>query len=120
MLKEVRNLNERECRMRINQFTIDFQKNMNLLSSLSNFLEQKTIYEIERTKNKILDILSFDDGDPKSKLNLAIEKIDAIIKMISEIFGNIKNKINEYEDTSIRKILRMKSSYKIYLRKFLE
>lgn len=93
---------------------------MDLLYSLSNFFEQKTIYEIEKTKNGILDILNFDDGDPRSKLNLAIDKINAIITMITEIFGNIKAKINEYEDTSVRKILRMKNSYKIYLRKFLE
>jgi len=78
------------------------------------------MYEIEKTKNGILDVLNFPDGDPRSKLNLALGKIEAIIKMISEIFGNIKNKINEYEDTSVKKILRMKSSYKIYLKKFLE
>ena len=93
---------------------------MELLSSLSNFFEQKTIYEIEKTKNGVLDILNFDNGDPRSKLNLVIEKIDAIIKMISDIFGNINSKINDYEETSVKKILRMKSSYKIYLRKFLE
>lgn len=93
---------------------------MELLSSLSNFFEQKTIYEIEKTKNGVLDILNFDNGDPRSKLNSVIEKIDAIIKMISDIFGNIKSKINEYEETSVKKIIRMKSSYKIYLRKFLE
>lgn len=113
-------LNERECRLRINQFTIDFQKNMELLYSLSNFFEQKTIFEIEKTRNGILDILSFDDGEPKAKLNLVLDKINNIIRLISEIFGNIKNRINEYEETSIKKILRMKNSYKIYLRKFLE
>jgi hypothetical protein len=93
---------------------------MELLYSLSNFFEQKTIYEIEKTKNGILDLLNFDDGDPKSKLDFVLEKINSITEMISGIFGNIKNKINEYEETSVKKILRMKNSYKIYLKKFLE
>ena len=92
---------------------------MELLYSLSNFFEQKTIYEIEKTRNGILEILNFDDGDPKAKLQLIREKISSITNLISEIFGNIKMKINYYEENSFKKILRMKNSYKIYLKKFL-
>lgn len=119
ILKEIGKINERECRLKINQFTIDFQKNMELLYSLSNFFEQKTIYEIEKTRGGILDILNFDEGDPKTKLNLIREKIDSITNMIKDIFKNIKNKIEQYEDISKKKILRMKNSYRIYLKKFL-
>lgn len=106
--------------MKINQFTIDFQKNMELLLSLSNFFEQKTIYEIERTRNSIMDVLNFVEGDPKVKLGLIKDKIKKISSIVNEIFDKIREKVNEYEELSFKKILRMKNSYKIYLKKFLE
>jgi hypothetical protein len=92
---------------------------MDLLYSISNFFEQKTIYEIEKSRNSILEILNFDEGDTRTKLKLISEKINSIIVMISEIFGNLKKKINEFEDNSVKRILRMKNSYKIFLKKFL-
>ena len=120
MLKEITKLNERECRMKINQFTIDFQKNMEVLYSLSNFFEQKTFYDIEKTRNGIIDILNYEQGDPKTKLGLIMDKIEAMIRLINSIFSNIKKRIENYEEISFKKILRMKNSYKIYLKKFLQ
>ena len=120
MLKEITKLNERECRMKINQFTIDFQKNMEVLYSLSNFFEQKTFYDIEKTRNGIIDILNYEQGDSKTKLGLIMDKIEAMIRLINSIFSNIKKRIENYEEISFKKILRMKNSYKIYLKKFLQ
>lgn len=120
MLKEISKLNERECRMKINQFTMDFQKNMEVLFSLSNFFEQKTFYDIEKTRNGIIDILNYEQGDPKMKLGLIMDKIEAMIKLINMIFMNIRNRIINFEEMNYQKILRMKNSYKVYLKKFLQ
>lgn len=113
-------LNERECRMKINQFTIDFQKNMEILYSLSNFFEQKTFYDIEKTRNGIIDILNYEQGNPQMKLKLIMDKIDAMVRLIISIFSNLKLRIENFEEINYNKILRMKNSYKIYLKKFLE
>jgi hypothetical protein len=120
MLKEINKLNERECRMKINQFTIEFQKNMEVLYSLSNFFEQKTFYEIEKTRNGIIDTLNYEQGDSRTKMGLIMDKIQAMMNLINEIFSNIKKRIESFEMINNQKILRMKNSYKIYLKKFLE
>ena len=120
MLQEMSKLNERECRMKINQFTIDFQKNMEILFSLSNFFEQKTFYDIEKTRNGIVDILNYEQGDPRKKLGLIMDKIDGMIRLIQSIFSNIKSRIENFEEINYNKILRMKNSYKIYLKKFMQ
>ena len=75
--------------MKINQFTIDMRKNMELLISLSDVFEQKTIYEIEKTRISIMDILSFQDGDPKTKMNMVKEKIETITNLIKDNFENL-------------------------------
>jgi hypothetical protein len=120
ILQNFRVMNERECRLRINKFIIDFEQNMQVLMSLTNLFEQKTTFEIEKQRNVIIEILNSSGINPKIKLQLLNEKIEEMTQMIKQTFENIKEKISNYEGISDKKILRAKNSFLINLKKFLK
>ena len=68
----------------------------------------------------IINILNYEQGNPKMKLGLIFDKLESMIGLINSIFTNIKMRIENFEEINYKKILRMKNSYKAYLKKFLE
>ncbi len=111
---------ERECKLKINQYMIDFEKNIQVLLSLSNLIEQKTIFEVQKMQNSILEILNTENIKADIKSKLVNDKIELLNKLIDESYAKIKNKISEYEKLSNQKIQRTKSYFYNNLKKFLK
>ena len=112
-------MSERNLRIELNEFMINFEQNMQTLLSLTNLFEQKTVYEIEKEKNSIIELLNSENVDSKSKLSLANNKLTYLRNIISEAFDKIKNKVDSYENLSNQKIQRAKNSFLIKHSKFL-
>lgn len=112
--------NERLCRMRINEFVMSFEENIQVIMSLANFYEQKSIFEIEKEKNSILEIVNSDNIDSYMKLNIISNKLDNMRDLISKIFDEIISKIKNYEELSEKKIARAKNSFYLNIKKFLQ
>ncbi len=112
--------NERECRLRINEFVVGFEQNMQVLMSLANLFEQKTIFEIEKKRNSILQLIGSETIKPGTKLELVTKKFEDLTSMIAKTFETIENKIKSYEDISSKKITRARNSFMIKIKKFLK
>jgi hypothetical protein len=111
---------ERECKMKINKFIIDFEKNIQVLLSLSNLFEQKTMFEIEILQSSIIEILNTENIKVQVKAKIVSDKMNEMNKLIEDNFSKIKNKLNEYENLSDQKIQRTKSYFYNSLKKFLK
>jgi len=120
LLSNFQKMNERECKMRINEFVVGFEQNMQVLMSLANLFEQKTIFEIEKQRNSIMQILNSETIEPVTKLEVVEQKLEKLTEMIYETFEGIKDKVKAYEDISDKKIKRAKNSFLIKIKKFLE
>ena len=91
-----------------------------MLLSLSNLFEQRTVFEIEKIKNGIIDVLSTDNIDPGVKSKEVFERLNELNKLIESTFSGIKNKVKEYESISNQKIERTKNFFYNNLKKFLK
>jgi hypothetical protein len=120
LLANMQKVNERECKMKINEFVVGFEQNMQVLLSLANLFEQKTIFEIEKKRNSILELISSETIDVNIKLKIVTQKLDELTNVISQTMESIKNKIKGYEDLSIKKIARARNSFLIKIKKFLK
>lgn len=118
-LGELLTKNERECNKRINEFVVDFEENIQVLLSLANLIEEKTIFEIEKLKNTIMLTLKSETLDPKIKLEIIGEKMNSLSEIIQETFESMVDKIKAYQDMSDKKIGRAKDSFLIKIKKFL-
>lgn len=119
ILSNLQQVNERECRMKINEFMVNFEQNMQVLLSLTNLIEQKTIFEIEKKRNAILQLINAENVEPNSKFEIISQKLEELYKMVRQAFESIKSKITNYEDISEKKIARAKNSFMIKIKKFL-
>jgi len=119
-LKNKQKVNEREFRMQINDFIIGFEQNMQVLLSLANLFEQRTIFEIEKKRNSILKLVSSINLDPYARLQLAKTKLDEMTNMIKSEFESVKNKIEDYQKISDQKIFRSQNSFFEKIKKFLK
>ena len=106
--------------MKINEFIINFEQNIQMLLSLSNLFEHRTIFEIEKIKNGIIDVLSTENIDSKVKSKEVFDRLDELNNLIESTFNGIKNKVKEYESVSNQKIERTKNFFYNNLRKFLK
>jgi len=106
--------------LKINEFIISFEQNIQMLLSLSNLFEQRTIFEIEKIKNRIIDVLSTENIDSKVKSKEVFDRLDELNSLIESTFNGIKNKVKEYESVSNLKIERTKNFFYNNLRKFLK
>ncbi len=111
--------NERACRKKINEFIVSFEENMQVITSLANFYEQKTVFEIEKQRNSILEILNSDNLEPSTKLDVVNRKLDDLRQIILSTFEDILEKIKKYENISTKKITRAKKSFYLNIKKFL-
>jgi methionine synthase II (cobalamin-independent) len=112
-------LNERECRARINSFVIDFEQNMQVLMSLTNLFEQKNIFTIEKERNSIFELLNTENINSSVKLSILNEKLTYLTSIIAETFTSIRAKIKDFEDISNKKIMRAKNAFMLNIKKFL-
>ncbi len=119
-LATMQKTNERACRMKINEFVVGFEESMQVIISLANFYEQKTLFEIEKERNSILEIINSDSIDSNTKLNIVIKKLDDLREIIMKTFEEIIQKIKNYEDISTKKIARAKNSFYLNIKKFLK
>jgi len=110
---------ERKFRIQINEFMTEFEQNMQILMSLTNLFEQKTLFEIEKQKNSILELLDSQNVDPKFKSTVANNKIQSLQTLIQDAFKNIKNKVENYENLSNQKIQRAQNYFLLKNNKFL-
>jgi hypothetical protein len=120
IMNNMQRVNERECRMKINEFIVNFEQNMQVLLSLANLFEQKTIFEIEKKRNSILQLITQDNLDPNARLQVATEKLEELHLMIKNTFESVKSKIQAYEDISDKKISRARGSFMVKIKKFLK
>ncbi len=120
ILSNLQSNNERECRHRINEFVVGFEENMQVLLSLANLFEQKTIFEIEKQRNSILQLIKSETIQPNTKLELISKKLEDMNAVIVNTFETIVSKIKNYEEISSKKITRSRSSFMIKLKKFLK
>jgi hypothetical protein len=120
ILSNLQSNNERECRHRINEFVVNFEQNMQVLLSLANLFEQKTIFEIEKQRNSILQLVTSETIQPATKLELISKKLEDMNSMIVNTFETIVSKIKNYEEISSKKITRARNSFMIKLKKFLK
>jgi len=93
---------------------------MNVLISLANLSEQKSLFEVEKIKDKILDLINIENIDPQIKFEIVSEKLVNLTNLLNEIFNNINNKIKDYEQVSEAKIQRAKESFYDNYKKFLK
>jgi hypothetical protein len=93
---------------------------MQVLLSLANLFEQKTIFEIEKQRNSILQLVTSETIQPSTKLELISKKLEDMNSVIVNTFGTIVSKIKNYEEISSKKIARARSSFMIKLKKFLK
>ena len=119
-LKNLKIKNERKFRIEINDFMINFEQNMQTIMSLANLFEQTTVYEIEKQKNSIIELINSENIDPNAKLSLANNKLNSLKLLISEAFEKLKSKVQGYEDLSNKKIERAKNSFSLKNNKFLD
>lgn len=106
--------------MKINQFVISFEQNMQVLLSMTNLFEQKTIFEIEKQKNNIIDLLSSESIDVNTKLTMISKKLEELTSLVRNTFLSMKTKIKDYEDISNKKIGRSRNAFLLNLKKFLK
>jgi hypothetical protein len=110
-LKNFRKNSEREYRIHINNFIAEFEQNMNVLLSLTNLFEEKTIYEIDKEKVSILELLDTEKIDSRVKLDAINSKMKFLRETISEAFSKIKSNIESYENISSNKIKRAQKDF---------
>jgi len=93
---------------------------MNVLLSIANLSEQKSLFEVEKIKDKLLDLLNIENIDPKVKFNIIEEKLSHLTTLLSDIFYNINTKIAEYEKVAESKIVRAKETFNENYKRFLK
>ncbi len=119
-LNQLKRISERKFRMEINEFMSDFEQNMQILLSLTSLFEQKTVYDIEKQKNSIIELLNSENVNPQVKMSVVNNKIESVKNMISDAFAKIRNKIENYEFLSNQKIERAQKSFLTRNNKFLD
>jgi len=119
-LEKVELKNERTLKRTINEFVVNFETNIQALISLANLFEEKTVYEVGKKKDSILELLSNDNVDPNTKLELATKKLDELKIEIVKNFETITGKITNYEKISSNKILRAKKNFQINLNPYMQ
>ena len=112
--------NQRNSQRKINEFILSFEENMNVLISLANLSEQKSLFEVEKIKDKVLDLLNIENIDPKIKFDIITQKLEHLTKLLNNIFSNIKGKVKDYEKLAESKIVRAKESFYDNYKKFLK
>src|SRR5689334_9286170 len=118
MLKTIQDWNIRECRMKVNEFVMSFEKNMNVLLSLTNFYKEQSLFEVVKIKAKVLDLLSNDKINPNVKFEIISKSLQQLSEIINGIFESIKSKVDNYEGLSNGKIKRYKNYFKENYKKF--
>jgi F0F1-type ATP synthase gamma subunit len=106
--------------MKINEFVMSFEKNMNVLLSLTHFFEEKSLFEVAKIKAKVLELLNNDKVDPNVKFDIINKNLRDLTEIILNIFKNIGDKVSEYETVSQGKIARYKHYFFQNFRKFFE
>jgi len=120
MLKNIQDWNIRQCRMKINEFVMSFEKNMNVLLSLTNFFEEKSLFEIAKIKAKVLELLGNDKVNPTVKFEMINKSLNQITDIINGIFGEINGKVGDYEKISQGKIARYRQYFYENFKKFFD
>ena len=120
MLKNIQQWNIRQCRMKINEFVMTFEKNMNILLSLTNFFEEKSFFEIAKIKSKVLDLLNNDKVESNLKFDIINNNLHDLTTIINDIFLKISEKIRDYEKVSQEKIERYRNYFFENFKKFFD
>lgn len=120
MLKNIQEWNVRQCRMKINEFVMSFERNMNVLLSLTNFFEEKSLFEIAKIKAKVLELLGNDKVNPSVKFEMISKSLVSLTEIINSIFKEIDGKVGEYERLSQRKIARYREYFYENFKKFFD
>ena len=120
MLKNIQQWNIRQCRMKINEFVMTFEKNMNILLSLTNFFEEKSFFEIAKIKSKVLDLLNNDKVESNLKFDIINKNLHDLTTIINDIFLKISEKIRDYEKVSQEKIERYRNYFFENFKKFFD
>jgi hypothetical protein len=115
---EYRTNSERQTRKELNQSIIEFQEEIQTIQSLSVVFEERTLFEIEKLKNSIFEVLG-SNIKTRSKNEIIQQKIKEMNSFINNSFEDIKAKINSYETLSLKKIEKSQKSYENNLEKFL-
>ncbi len=93
---------------------------MNVLISLANLSEQKSLFEVEKIKDKLLDLMNIENIDPGVKFNIVIEKLSRLTDLMSGIFNNMESKITDYEKLAEKRVLRAKDNFFETYKRFLK
>ena len=120
MLRNIQQWNVRQCRMKINEFVITFEKNMNTLLSLTNFFEEKSLFEIAKIKSKVLDLLNNDKVESNVKFDIINKNLHDLTDIINDIFIKVNDKIRDYEAVSQGKIQRYREYFYENFKKFFD
>jgi hypothetical protein len=117
-LADFRLSNERRYQKELNTFIIEFQSNVQHLQAVSSLFEQKTVFEIEKLKNSILEVLNT-DVTTKVKKEVIFQKLKEMNELLTGSFKSIRENINNYEQISDNRIKRTQSDFENNLDKFL-
>ena len=120
MLNNIKEWNIRQCRMKINEFVMNFEKNMNVLLSLTHFFEEKSLFEIAKIKSKVLELIANDKVDPNVKFDIINKSLKDLTEIIQGIFAKIHEKVSDYENLSKSKIVRYKAYFNQNFKKFFD
>ena len=106
--------------MKINEFVMNFEKNMNVLLSLTHFFEEKSLFEIAKIKSKVLELIANDKVDPNVKFDIINKSLKDLTEIIQGIFAKIHEKVSDYENLSKSKIVRYKAYFNQNFKKFFD
>jgi len=120
MLKNIQEWNVRECRMKINEFVMTFERNMNVLLSLTNLYKEQSLFEVAKIKAKVLDLLGNDKVDPDVKFDIISKNLQNLTEIIENIFKSVKSKVDDYEQLSQGKIKRYQDYFYGNFKKFFD
>lgn len=118
-LNKLKRISERKFRMNINELMNEFEQSIQTLLSLSNLFEQKTVYEIEKQKNSIIELLNNDNVDPQAKMSVVEKRLQILKNSITNSFTMIRKNIENYETQSDKKIKNAQTSFLSRNNKFL-
>ena len=99
---------------------MSFEKNMNVLLSLTNFFEEKSLFEIAKIKAKVLELLGNDKANPTVKFEMINKSLHQITEIINGIFREINGKVGDYEKISQGKIARYRQYFYENFKKFFD
>ena len=119
ILSHIKEYNSRESYRNINEFCFQFQADIESLLGFTNLIEEKTIIKVENINNSIMNTVTDEKLSLEDKTLIIKTKLAKVEELIISDFRNIKKKLIKYEESSKRKICRIKAQFKENIGKYL-